>query len=150
VQAKQHTKAILALLAALLPATAWALDYRSVSADKAILYDAPSAQGKKQFIVHQHYPVEVIVNLGEWVKVRDSRGELAWIEAKNLVEKREVEVTAAQAEVRESASAESRLVFRADKGVVLELLEPASNGWAKVRHRDGLTGYIQTSKVWGL
>ncbi|HQR51497.1 MAG TPA: SH3 domain-containing protein [Methylophilaceae bacterium] len=135
---------------ALLPATAWALDYRSVSAEKAILYDAPSTQGKKLFIVRQYYPVEIIVDLGEWIKVRDSRGELAWIEARNLAAKREVEVTAAQAEVRESANADARLVFLADKAVVLELLEPASNGWAKVRHRDGLTGYIQTSKVWGL
>lgn len=149
-QAKQLINLLLALSAALLPATALALDYRSVSAEKAILYDAPSAQAKKLFIVNQYYPVEVVVNLGDWIKVRDSKGELAWIEAKFLTTKRELLVTAVQAEVRENADEGARIVFRADKNVVLELVEPADSGWAKVRHRDGLSGYIQASKVWGL
>lgn len=144
------TKFLLGLLAALLPAASWALDYRSVSASKAVLYDAPSAQAKKLFVVGQHYPVEVIVNLGDWIKVRDSRGELAWIEARQLAAKRTVLVTVPQAEVREAADAGARLVFRAGKDVVLELLEAGPNGWARVRHRDGLAGYLQSSQVWGL
>jgi len=145
-----RTKRCLVLLAALLPAAAWAQEYRSISAPKAILYDAPSAQAKKLYVVGQQYPVEVIVNLGEWVKVRDSRGELAWVEAKQLSAKRSVLVTAAQIEVREAADESSRLVFRAEKDVALELVEAGSTGWAKVRHRDGLAGYVQISKVWGL
>ncbi len=147
---RPRTKAVLVLLATLLPAVAWAQDYRSVSVPKAVLYDAPSAQGKKLFVVGQQYPVEVIVNLGEWVKVRDQRGELAWIEAKQLSPKRSVLVTAPQAEVREGADEASRLVFRVEKDVALELVDAGANGWAKVRHRDGLAGFIQISKVWGL
>ncbi len=147
---QSRIKFLFVLPALLLPAAAWALDFRSISAPKAVLFDAPSAQAKKLFIVGQQYPVEVIVNLGDWVKVRDSRGELAWIEAKQLSAKRSVLVTVPQAEVRESADEASRLVFRAEKDVVLELLDAGSDGWAKVRHRDGLTGYIQLSKVWGL
>lgn len=146
---KVLTKLLLAL-PALLPAMAWALDYRSVATDKAVLYDAPSAQAKKLFIVSQYYPVEVVVNLGDWIKVRDNRGELAWIEAKQLAAKHMVLVTAPQAEVRESADEGAPLVFRTEKDVSLELLEASPSGWAKVRHRDGLTGYIQSSKVWGL
>ena len=144
------TKWLCVLPALLSPEAAWALEYRSVSVPKAILYDAPSAQAKKLYIVTQSYPVEVIVNLGEWIKVRDNRGELAWAEAKVLSSKRSVLVTAAPAEVREAADEASRLLFRADKDVVLELIETSSNGWAKVRHRDGLTGFVQISKVWGL
>jgi hypothetical protein len=34
--------------------------------------------------------------------------------------------------------------------VALELLEPASAGWAKVKHRDGGIGYIRANQVWGL
>ena len=59
-------------------------------------------------------------------------------------------VTAPQAEVREAADETSRLVFRAEKDVALELIEVGSGGWAKVRHRDGLAGYVQISRVWGL
>jgi SH3-like domain-containing protein len=141
---------ILVLLAALLPAVSWALDFRSVSAPRAVLFDAPSAQAKKLYVVSHLYPVEVIVNLGDWLKVRDSRGELAWVEAKQLAQKRTVLVTASQAEAHESADAASRLMFRAEKDVTLELLDAGSGGWAKVRHRDGLVGYIHITQVWGL
>jgi SH3-like domain-containing protein len=138
------------LLMALLSITASALEYRSIAAPKAVLFDAPSAQGKKLFVIGQGYPVEVIVDLGEWLKVRDSHGGLSWVEAKQLVAKRTVLVTLNMAEIRQSADAASTLVFRSEKDVVLELLEPATNGWAKVRHRDGLTGYILATSVWGL
>lgn len=141
---------LVVVLLALLPGIALALDYRSVVPPKAILYDAPSVQGKKLYVVAQGYPVEVIVNLGDWLKVRDNRGSLSWIESKQLVAKRMVLVTAAQAEVRQSADAAAPLVFRAEKDVVLELIEPGTNGWVKVRHRDGLVGYIQSASVWGL
>ena len=145
-----RTKSVLILLAAMLPTVSWAQDYRSVSVPKAVLYDAPSTQAKKLYIVSQQYPVEVIVNLGDWIKVRDMRGELAWIDAKQLSSKRSVVVVSPQTEVHESAYESSRLIFRADKDVALELVESGSNGWAKVRHRDGLAGYVQISKVWGL
>lgn len=138
------------LLAACLPAVCWAAEFRSVAADKAVLYDAPSSQGKKRYLVGLHYPLEVVVNLGAWVKVRDARGEMSWIEVGDLAVRRTVLVTVAVAEVRENAEVTARLVFRAAKDVALELLEAVPQGWAKVRHADGLTGYIQSSQVWGL
>lgn len=149
-KAQQRTKGLLALLAVWLPAAAWALDFRSVSAPRAIFFDAPSAQAKKLYVVRQYYPVEVIVNLGEWIKVRDSRGGLAWVEARSLAQKRMLLVKVPQAEAHEAADPSTRLVFRAEKDVALELLENSANGWVKVRHRDGLTGYIQINQVWGL
>jgi SH3-like domain-containing protein len=138
------------LLMALLPSMALALDYRSIAAPKAVLFDAPSGKGKKLFVIGQGYPVEVIVDLGEWLKVRDQHGGLSWVEAKQLAAKRTLLVTLNQAEIRESADAASTVVCRLEKDVVLELLETATNGWAKVRHRDGLTGYILSTSVWGL
>jgi SH3-like domain-containing protein len=138
------------LLGQFLPIAAWAQDYRSVLVPKAILYDAPSAQARKLFVVSRQYPLEVIVNLGEWIKVRDSTGGLAWIESKDVSTNRSLLVTASQAEVHESMDEASPLVFRVEKDVTLQLVEAGSNGWAKVRHRDGLTGYVQFSKVWGL
>ena len=141
---------LLAVLLLAMPAAGWALDYRSVAADKTLLYDAPSAQAKKLFIVSQFTPVEVIVNLGDWLKVRDKRGELAWIERTKVAPLRTVQVTAAQSEVRETADVSAKVVFRAEKDVVLELLEAAPNGWVKVRHRDGLSGFIPSPQVWGL
>ncbi|MEQ1602298.1 MAG: SH3 domain-containing protein [Methylophilaceae bacterium] len=127
-----------------------ALEFRSIAAPKAVLYDAPSAQSKKLYVIGQGYPVEIIVNLGEWLKVRDNQGGLSWIEAQRLTNKRTVLVTTNQAEIHQSANTSSLLICRVEKDLVLELLEPTTNGWVKVRHRDGLTGYIPSSSIWGL
>jgi SH3 domain protein len=146
---RRRTKSLLWLLPLLLPAVAFALDYRSVSVPRGVMYDTPSANGKKLFVVSQFYPVEVIVDLGAWVKVRDKTGELAWIESKNLVTKRTVLATD-RADVRESADPSASVVFRVDKDVALELVETGSNGWIKVRHRDGSTGFVMANQVWGI
>lgn len=129
---------------------ALAIDYRSVSVPAAILYDAPSQAGKKLYLIKAQTPVEVVVRLEGWLKVRDAEGTLAWIEAKNLADKRTLVVTAARAEIRQADKAEAPVLAELDKWVAVELIEPASPGWAKVRHRDGATGYIRSTQVWGL
>jgi SH3-like domain-containing protein len=127
-----------------------ALDYRSVGAERAILYDAPSAQAKRLFVVGQYYPVEIIVNLDQWAKVRDSAGDLAWVEKKHLSDARMVVVTVARADVRQAADRNAPLVFQAERDVALELVERGSTGWLKVRHRDGQTGFVLATQVWGV
>jgi SH3-like domain-containing protein len=139
----------LGLLLWVLSGAAVALDFRSVGADRAILYDAPSTQAKRLFVVSKYYPVEIIVNLDQWAKVRDSAGGLAWIEKKNLSDTHTVVVTAARADVRKAADPNALLVFQAERDVALELVEYGSAGWLKVRHRDGAVGFVLASQVWG-
>ena len=129
---------------------ALAIDYRSVSVPAAILYDAPSRAGKKLYLIKAQTPVEIVVRLEGWLKVRDAEGTLAWIEAKNLVDKRTLVVTAPRAEIRHADKDEAAVLAELDKWVAVDFVEPASPGWAKVRHRDGATGYIRTTQVWGL
>jgi SH3-like domain-containing protein len=129
---------------------ALAIDYRSVNVPAAILYDAPSLAGKKLYLIKAQTPVEVVVRLEGWFKVRDAEGTLAWIEARQLAERRTLVVTAPIAEIRQSDKPEALVVAELEKWVAVEFVEPASPGWAKVRHRDGATGYIRATQVWGL
>jgi len=129
---------------------ALAIDYRSVEVPAAILYDSPSQKGKKLYLIKSQTPVEAVVRLEGWVKVRDAEGTLAWVEARNLGERRTLVVTAPRAEIREADKADAPVVTALDKWVVVEFLEPAAPGWAKVRHRDGATGFIRSTQVWGL
>lgn len=129
---------------------AQAIDYRTVDVPAAILYDSPSPKGKKLYLIKAQTPVEVVVRLGDWSKVRDAEGSLAWIEGRYLAERRTLVVIAARGELRQADKPEAPLVLELDKWVGLELLEPASPGWAKVRHRDGVTGFIRATQVWGL
>lgn len=129
---------------------ALAIDYRSVEVPAAILYDSPSQKGKKLYLIKAQTPVEAVVRLEGWVKVRDAEGTLAWVEARNLGERRTLVVTAPRAEIREADKADAPVVTALDKWVVVEFLEPAAPGWAKVRHRDGATGFVRSTQVWGL
>jgi len=139
----------LTLLSLVFSYSAQALEYRSIAAPKAILFDAPSAEATKIYILNQGYPVEVIVNLGAWIKVRDQLGSLSWVEGKNLNSKRTVLVTT-KTDIKSAEDSTSALVATVEKDVVLEMLSPIiKNGWVKVKHRDGITGYIQSSAVWG-
>lgn len=145
------TKALILFIALMLsPVLAAALEFKSVAVPKAILYDAPSSSARKILLLSQGYPVEVIVNLGEWLKVRDAQGSINWIEAKQLSGKRTVMVIAANTEIRSSADAVSSLLATLEKDVVLEIADTKlTNGWLKVKHRDGITGFILISSVWG-
>jgi SH3-like domain-containing protein len=149
--AMKISRSIAFTLALLASASASAVDYRTVGAAPAILYDAPSTKASKQFIVPRGTPLEIVLTYGEWVKVRDIDGGLAWTEAKSLgAKQRNVMVRSANAKVRASADEAATIVFTADKGVLLDLAEPAGNGWTKVRHRDGQSGFVRSADIWGL
>lgn len=140
------------LLAALLLAGAMpvlATEYRAVGAEPAVLYDAPSLQARPLYVASPGYPLEVVVALEHWVKVRDVAGDLAWVEKRALAERPTVIVTAPRAVVRRQPDPGAPLVFEADKGVVLERLEGTVPGWVQVRHRDGQTGFVPVGQVWG-
>jgi len=141
------TIAIALMLAA---GAAVASDFRSIAENAAVMYDAPSARATKLFVAARYTPVEILVSLDQWVKVRDQAGDLAWVEKKSLSDARTVVVSVPQAEVRADANEQAPLAFRAQKGVALEIAELGASGWIKVRHRDGQSGYIRINQVWGL
>ena len=140
----------LAGLLLLLAATgAGAAEFRSVQENAAVLYDAPSRAATPLFVVQRNYPLEVIVNLDAWVKVRDQAGALSWIEKKALGDKRMLLVTGASAEARVRPEDGAPVAFSAAQNVALELVEVAPGGWLRVRHADGATGFVRAAQVWG-
>ena len=138
-----------ALLVATTPA--WCAPYQSIGNEPAIFYDAPTLRGLKTFVAPRGMPVEMIVAQGDWVRVRDSSGGLAWVEKKALVDKRAVVVNSktGSADVHASADENSQVVFRAQSGVLLDLVSAPSSGWLSVRHRDGQSGFVKVGDVWG-
>ncbi|MFM7481789.1 MAG: SH3 domain-containing protein [Candidatus Methylopumilus sp.] len=126
-------------------------EFRSVAFAKTILYEAPSATTKRVYLVGEGYPLEIIVSLGDWLKVRDPYGTLSWAESKNLQSKRTVIVKVDKANIYKDPESKSALVATIEKDVVIELSDPLiTNGWIKVRYQQDLDGYIQTSQVWGI
>ena len=143
-----RARALLAVLA-FAATRASASDFRTVEENAAVLYDAPSRAATRLFVVSRFYPLEVIVNLDAWVKVRDHTGALAWIEAKSFGARRMVLVTGASAEARQRPEDTAPIAFVAAQNVALELVEIAPAGWLRVRAADGAAGYVRASQVWG-
>ena len=57
-------------------------DFISVKTKQAILFQGPSNVTEKMFIVTEGYPLEVLVSLKDWKKVKDHNGKISWIESK--------------------------------------------------------------------
>jgi SH3-like domain-containing protein len=128
--------------------SAQAFEFVSV-AEPSILYDAPSLKANKLFVATRYLPLEKIVSLDNWVKVRENSGKLFWIEKRSLSSKRFVMVKVPVASVHENPDAASAITFQVPQPVALEWLSDTGSGWLKIRHLDGATGYIKLSEVWG-
>lgn len=142
------------LVACLLASSAFGAEFKNVGAAPAIMYDAPSTRGQKQFVAPRGMPVEVVINYGAWSKVRDVAGDLSWVESKQLADRKNVVVRNLNAKIHSAANESSEVVFSADKGVLLEVVDAVANsttpGWIKVKHNDGATGYVKSSDLWGV
>lgn len=141
------------LLAGWLPAQvlgqAQSAQFREVASPAAILYDGPSDRAAKLFIVGRGTPLEVVSTLNQWAKVRDQGGDVLWIQRSELGDARHV-VANTLAAVRRSPQPNGELVVQVERGVLLEVVEAsAPAGWLRVRHRDGVAGFVNTGEVWG-
>lgn len=141
--------AVLFLVCCCAVSTAQAVDYVSVGEGSAILYDAPSLKAKKLFVVSRYMPFEQVVTLDNWVKVRDRSGALYWLEKRVLTNKNYVYAVNPVVDVRADADSGAQRVFQVRGQVALELLEVTGTGWVKVRHKDGETGFVRSTEVWG-
>ncbi|CAG0965124.1 hypothetical protein BURK1_00924 [Burkholderiales bacterium] len=149
--------AIAAVGAAALAAPLSAAEFRTTAEVPTLLYDAPSAKARPQFVLGRDVPLEVLVDVEGWTKVRDLSGTIGWVASRSLSGRRVLQVRVAVADVRTVAADGSPLAFRAEQNVLLELAEPAVSagttatpGWVKVRHRDGATGFVRIAQVFGL
>ena len=140
----------LGLMQGLACAQSRGIEYRSVADTAAILYDAPSTRGRKLFVAPRGMPFEVVVAVDGWIKLRDRGGDMAWIERRQVSDRRTV-VSTGQVALRERADEGAAIVLTVAPDVVLELADAApASGWVRVRHRDGASGFVRATQVWGL
>jgi len=125
-----------------------ALEFRSVGENPAILYDGPTTRSTRLYVVSRGYPLEVVVAVEGWVKVRDANGAFSWIEAKQLTDRRTVMVKVPVADIRSKPEDNAPVAFQAQQNVLLELVS-VNGSWIQVRHRDGPAGYVKAQQVWG-
>ncbi|MFC7422304.1 SH3 domain-containing protein [Iodobacter arcticus] len=128
---------------------AFALEYRSIARHGVVLSEAPSDEAKKLFLASKGTPLELLTEQGGWARVRDRTGSLAWLKKSDLSSKHTVQVLR-NAPVYKAADAKSALLYRAGKDLLLDMQENTRTGWLKVKHRDGVSGFIRIEEVWGV
>jgi SH3-like domain-containing protein len=144
------TRPLVACLLSLACGAAHAVDFKTVGENAVILYDTPSPKGGKLFIAPSGMPVEVLLSYGDWVKVRDAAGDMAWTESKGLSPRRNVIVRAPSTRMRAGPDEAAATLMIVERHVLLELVDPVPGPWLRVRHRDGVSGYVRASDVWGI
>lgn len=121
----------------------------SIGDKPAIVFDAPSVKAAKTFILMRQQPVEVLVKLDKWIKIRDADNTVGWVEGNAVEPKRRAQVSAPLADIRTMPNLASSLVFEAQRAVILDVTGATIDGWVPVRHRDGQQGFVRKSQVWG-
>lgn len=124
-------------------------EYRSTSEPATILYDAPSNKSRPLFVVGPGYPVEVMVTLQGFTKIRDAGDTIAWIESRQLSQKRMVIVRSKVAFARAAPDEPAQVTYKVAQGVLLEWVESLPSGWVRVRHADAGVGFVRSADLWG-
>ena len=124
----------------------------SVNADQAFLHEAPSDSTKKSYIVTKGYPLEVIVSLKEWKKVKDHEGLINWIKTSDLSSKRTVLNLKGDNSIYLEPSSASPILAKVNENVSLELLDAKKiDDWVKVYSKVGdIEGFIKATDLWGI
>ena len=127
-------------------------DFISVKTKKALLYEGPSASTKKLYIVTEGYPLEIMVNLKDWKKVKDHTGKISWIQSNFVDKNRTVMTIKSNVNLYHKASLQSSKLGQISEFVILNLNSTlVTDGWVHVQSQlEGLTGYVRIDKVWGL
>lgn len=92
-------------------------------------------------------PVEILRNFDDWRKIRDFEGDKGWVQENMVAPQRTVVVMGKVRALRARPNAPSRLVARAEPGVIASLLG-CRGAWCQIEV-SGITGWVERNEVWG-
>ncbi|HEB50276.1 MAG TPA: peptide-binding protein [Desulfobulbus sp.] len=145
---------VLCILGLLLTtATVAAAEMVAVASDNVNLRSGPGTKYKVTWKLGSGFPLKVLKRKGDWLRVQDFEGTIGWISSKvvNRTPHMIVKVnrkSKKRINVRSGPGTRFRIVAKAYYGVVFRTLEQ-KNGWVRVRHEKGVSGWIKRSLLWG-
>lgn len=135
------------LLFCLVP-LAQAIEMASIDRPKVNMRNGPGTNYSILWELGKGYPLMILDRQGEWLKVRDFEDDEGWVYSPLVGRTPHLVVKVDIANIRSGPGTDYRLVGQARYGVVLQTVE-RSSGWVKVRHENGLTGWISRDLLWG-
>lgn len=129
--------------------TARASTMVSVVVDKTDLHSGPGDKFPVTWTLGAGFPLSALEEQEDWYKVLDFEGDSGWIRKKLVGKEPHLIIKAEKANIRSGPSDRYRLIGKANRGVVFQILKVRDN-WVKVKHGKGVTGWVSRSLVWGL
>ncbi len=125
----------------------------SIDGNKVQLRSGPGTKYASQWEYGDGLPVRILTRKGNWIKVKDFENSTGWVFKNYISDKPHMVVKVNKGKkkkinIRNGSGTKYKAVGKAYYGVVFETLEQ-KNGWAKVKHESGLTGWIKRSLLWG-
>jgi SH3-like domain-containing protein len=132
---------------------ALALTMLSITGDDVNMRTGPGTKYKVSWVLGKGYPLMMLKRSGDWYRVRDFEGTIGWVHRSvvNRTPHMIIKVhknSKKRINIRSGPGTTYRIVAKAYYGVVFKTIEQKA-GWAKVRHEDGMEGWIKRSLLWG-
>ena len=120
----------------------------SVAGGRVNLRSGPGTKYTVRWEYGNGFPVRILARKGSWYKVIDFEKATGWIEKGLLSSRPHFIVKRKRVNIRSGPSAKYKLLGQANYGVVFSTLT-RKKGWAKVKHANGLVGWIRRDLLWG-
>ncbi len=120
----------------------------SISGGKVNLRSGPGTKYAIQWEYGKGFPLRILSSKGNWYKVQDFENDSGWVYKKMVNRTPHLIVKRKRINIRSNPSSRSKLIGKADYGVVFKTLEQ-KKGWAKVKHENGLSGWVRRDLLWG-
>jgi SH3-like domain-containing protein len=149
----QRTLIALVISLLLVMRAAAAEEMVSIAGDDINMRSGPGAEHEILWKIDSGFPVEIVSAKGEWLQVKDFEGSTGWVHKKTTQKMPYMIVKAnkgtdQQINVRSEPDTNAKVVAKASYGVVFKTLEK-KDGWVKVEHGQGVTGWVDGRLLWG-
>ncbi len=139
---------LLGLLAFLFTVSVAHSKMMAINGTKVNLRSGPGQNYSVIWELGRGFPLRVLSSKGNWIKVQDYENDTGWVHKKFLDRKAHLIVKKKRVNIRSGPGTRFRIVGKANYGVVFRTLE-RKKGWVKVKHENGLTGWVLRSLLWG-
>jgi SH3-like domain-containing protein len=123
--------------------------FESLRADKVFMRAGPGGQYPIEWVLtRKDMPVEILVAVEHWRRIRDWQGTLGWVHEKMIWNRREVMITGGVRGLHKEPDPVSPLVARAEPGVIGKLVE-CRGAWCQIEAGD-YSGWVQRGDFFGV
>jgi SH3-like domain-containing protein len=130
-----------------------AAEMAAIAGEDINMRSGPGAEHAILWTLGSGFPVEIVSTKGEWLQVKDFEGSTGWVNKKTTQKTPHMIVKAnkgtdQQINVRSEPNTQGAVVAKANYGVVFKTLEK-KDGWVKVEHDQGVSGWVDGRLLWG-